>query len=265
MSQRSIGRAVLDNLLPPGWDVKQDSDLDLLFEGLADNKEPIREFLNKLSKIRNPQKTDFLSDLEKEYGLMSRTNLTEQVRRDRLEVWMYERGGKGSKDNLRDALIRSGFLVQVHENSPAVDPAIFLTQAFQMVAGDPVNAFAGDPNAYCGQVGGELLVNGPIYDQRPLYLMEAGGTPTSFAGDPLAYAGYYLELIKTPIVYQVPTNPKDWPLVFFVGGDATRNINGELTDIEVAEIPAERKEEFQTIILRYKPVHTWAGLIVIYT
>jgi len=265
MSQRSISRAVLDNLLPPGWDVKSDSDLDLLLDGLADNKEPIRIFLNKLSKIRNPQKTVFLSDLEKEYGLMTRTNLTEQVRRDRLEVRAYERGGTGSKDNLQTALTRAGFIIQVHENSPAVDPAIFLTQAFQMVAGDPVNAFAGDPNAYCGQVGGELLVNGPIYNQRPLYLMEAGGTPTSYAGDPLAYAGYYLELIKVPTAYEVPTVPGDWPLVFFVGGDATRNIDGELTDIEVAEIPIERKEEFQTIILRYKPVHTWAGLIVIYT
>lgn len=264
MSPRNISRAVLDSLLPPGWDVKFDGDLDLLLDGLADNKEVIRLEIEKLSKIRNPQKTSYLSDLEKETGLMTRTNLSEQVRRDRLAVRLYERGGTGSKDNLQTALTRAGFVIQVHENSPAVDPAIFLDQAFQMVAGDPVNAFAGDPNAYCGQVGGFLLVNGPIYNQRPLYLMEAGGTPTSYAGDPLAYAGYYLELKRELEVYETPAFSGDWPLVFFVGGDATRNVGGELTDIEIAEVPIERKEEFENIILRYKPVHSWAGLIVIY-
>ncbi len=265
MSQRSVSRAVIDDLLPPGWDIKSDDDLDKLLEGLAENKEVIRLALNKLSKIRNPQKTDYLSDLEKEYGLLTRTNLSEQVRRDRLAVRMFERGGTGSKDNLQTALTRAGFDVQVHENSPAVDPAIFLVQAFQMVAGDPVNAFAGDPFAYAGQIGGELLVNGPIFSQRPLYLMEAGGTPTSFAGDPLAYAGYYLDVTKIPITYEIPTDTRDWPLVFFVGGDATRNPSGELTDIEIAEVPIEREDEFKNIILRYKPVHSWAGLIVIYT
>lgn len=264
MSQLSVSRAMINSLLPPGWDIETGGDLDLFLEGLAENKEAMRVFLATLSTLRNPQKTAYLSDLEKEYGLMTRTNLTEQVRRDRLEVRVYERNGKGSDDNLQTALRRAGFDVQVHENSPAVDPSQFIDKAFQMVAGDPVNAFAGDPNAYAGQVGGELLVNGPIFNQIPLYLMEAGGTPTSFAGDPLAYAGYFLELKRTSRIYQTPTDPADWPLVFFVGGDATRNVDGELTDIQIAEIPIERKEEFHNIILRIKPVHSWAGLIVIY-
>jgi hypothetical protein len=272
MSQRSISRAALDSLLPPGLDVEPESDLDNLIEGIAENKESVRSFLATLANLRNPYKTQYLADLEKEFGFMTRTNLTHAVRRARLAARMYSRGGTGSKDNLQKstglvlgALDAAGFDVQVHENNPAVDPAIFLDQAFQMVAGDPNNAYAGDPNAYCGRIGGELLVNGPIYDQRPLYLIECGNTDCAYAGDPNAYAGYYLELIKTQKVYITPANPANWPLVFFVGGDATRDpVTDELTDIQRAQVPAEREQEFKNIILRIKPVHTWAGLLIDY-
>jgi len=263
MSQYSISRSVLNALLPPGWNIKQDGDFDKLLEGIAENKEVTREFLISLATLRNPQKTQYLSDLEKEYGLMTRNNLTEQVRRDRLSVRAYERDRNGSWEDLQNALQNSGFNVQVHENSPAVDPAIFLNQAFQMVAGDPLNAFAGDPGAYCGQIGGILLVNGEIFDQIPLWLMGCAGD-NAYAGDPLAYAGYYLELQKNLITYEIPADPFDWPYIFFVGGDATRGGSEELTDIELAEVPIERKCEFENIILRYKGLHAWAGLIIIY-
>jgi len=264
MSQHNISREVYNDLTPTGIEVKHDGGLDLLLDGMADNDEIIRLFLKDLAYVRNPFKTPFLSDLEKEFGLKTRTNLTQQVRRDRLSVRVYERGGTGSKDNLQDALDRAGFDVQVHENSPAVDPATFLTQDYQITTGDPTNAYAGDPEAYCGQTGGFLLVNGPIYDQSPLYLSECGDA-NAYAGDPLAYCGYYLELRRIPLTYEVPMNSGDWPLVFFVGGDATRNVSGELTDIEIAEVPIERQEEFENIILRFKPLHSWAGLIIIYT
>lgn len=264
MSQHNISREVYNDLTPPGMDIKHDADLDLLLNGMADNKEVIREFLKDLAFVRNPFKTPYLSDLEKEFGLSTRNNLSIPVRQNRLAVRVYERGGKGSKDNLQEALDTAGFNVQVHENSPAVDPDIFLAQDFQITAGDPTNAYAGDPEAYCGQVGGFLLVNGPIYDQSPLYLSECGDV-NAYAGDPLAYCGYYLELRRIPLEYEVPMESGDWPFVFFVGGDATRNIAGELTDIELAEVPIERREEFENIILRFKPLHSWAGLIVIYT
>lgn len=38
-----------------------------------------------------------------------------------------------------------------------------------------------------------------------------------------------------------------------------------VVDIENAEIPNERREEFERTILRYKPLFTWAALIVTYT
>lgn len=260
----SIHRAVIDAMLPPGWNVESDGDLDHLLDGMAKNSESVYDFMSQLSLLRNPALTPWLSDLEREFGVITRTNLAEAIRRARMETRMYERKGTGSKDDLEIALTRVGFDVQVHQNDPAVDPALFLTQAFQLCCGDPTNAFAGDPNAYCGRIGGELLVNGPIYDQSPLYLSECGG-PFSYAGDPYMYCGWYDELRRIPIVYQVPADPGNWPFVFFVGGDATRDpVTDELTDIMTAEVPIERKEEFQNIILQYKPKFTWAGLIITY-
>ena len=63
-------------------------------------------------------------------------------------------------------------------------------------------------------------------------------------------------------------NYTDWPtynggLVFFVGGDATRDAqSGELTQIEFADVPEARREELRRIIVKYKPIHSWGALLI---
>lgn len=267
MSDQAFMRSILDALLPPGpkWVPADGLDFDLFLDGLADIYPPIKNFLGDLACLRDPETTPYLSDLEKEFGILTKENLTEAIRRELLAARIYERGGTGSATNLQAALVRAGFDVQIHENSPAVDPAIFLDENFQITLGDPISAFIGDPDAYLGRIGGELLVNGPLFDQYPLYLT-ALGAPDMQLGDPAAFLGDFDELVRNPQVYPIPTNPDSWPFIFFVGGDATRNPGtGELTAIEQAEIPATQIGEFKNIILRYKPLHTWAGLIITVT
>lgn len=266
MSQLNISRALLNSLLPEGPIVtpKIDGDLDKFLDGISLGIENTKLFLKKLADIRNPYNTSILSDLEKEYGIITKDNISEEIRIMQLATKIYETAGTGSKDNLENALQRAGFDVLVHSNSPAVDPAIFLDQAFQLVCGDPLNAFAGDPNAYCGRVGGYLLVNGAIFTRRPNYL-SIGDPLNAFAGDPICMTGYFLSLIKEVKEYEIPDDPDTWPFIFFVGGPATRGGSGELTDIETADVPSERRQEFENIILSYKPIFTWAGLIINYT
>ena len=267
----ALARAVYEALLPPGsiWNPKPDGGLDLLLLGMADGDGDVIDDLAALANLRNPDLTTILSDLEKEYGIVPASTATEAERRAALAVAVYRRASNGSGETLQAALQAAGFDVQVHENSPAVDPDTFLNAVFLMYADGP-NAFAGfvpsgggASTAVAGKTGGFLLVNGQTFEQSPLYLSFAGAT-TMVAGNGDAYSGKFDELKLDPIFYPVSDDPTTWPLYFFVGGDATRNVSGELTDIETVDIPSSRRTIFERIILRFKPLHTWAGLVVNY-
>lgn len=270
----NLSRAVFDALFVSGsiGNIESGGDLDLLLDGMAENAETVALDIACLSCIRDPFTTPLLSDLEREYGVPTDTRLSDAVRRETLAALVYGLGNNtGSKDNLQNALQAAGFDVQVHENSPAVDPDIFLNSVPLMVAGGD-NAFAGyEPlagppsTAVAGLTGGYLLVNGRQYTQRPEYDAIAGGD-YMFAGNGNAVAGRYIGLIQDEIIYTIPDDPNAWPFFFFVGGDATRDPGtGELTGILKADIPAERQTDFERLILKYKPIHTWAGLIINYT
>lgn len=268
----SLSRAVLDALFPKGsiWNIKSDGDMDKLIEALAENDDRLSEDLCCLCAIRDPFLTPLLSDLEKEYGIQTDLNLSEEDRRMQLATVVYKGDNGGSKDDLQTALQAAGFDVQVHENSPAVDPDIFLNSIPFMVAGGD-NAFAGffpvNPGEYtsiAGKTGGDLLVNGAVFEQRPDYTSVAD-EDNMVAGNGSAQAGRFTELIQEEIVYPIPDDPASWPFFFFVGGDATRDGSGALTAIETADVPRSRQVAFERIILRYKPIHSWAGLIINYT
>ena len=272
MSDKTVSREILDALLPEGaiWNPKVGADFDLLLDGMGDNAEVVRIFNEKLAFVRAPQKTPILSDLEKEYGIEPDERLTDQERRDRLEVAKISNDSDGTDTDMQAFLQAAGFDVQVHANSPAADPAIFLDQAFLMVA-DGDNAYAGfEPvggppiTSVAGRIGGELLVNGALFTQTPKFIFQAGGD-SAFIGNDDAILGLFDIIQLTEVTYDIPTDPGYWGLIYFVGGDATRDGTGLLTSIETAEIPISREQEFKRTILKYRPLHSWAGLIVNYT
>jgi hypothetical protein len=213
-----LTRQMLDDALPKGsaWEPEENKDFDLLLEGVSDNHEVVRDFLKDLSNLRNPHKTIILEDLEREYGVPTNTLISEDTRRTRLAELVYGRDSDGTEDDLQAALRNVGFNVYVYQNDPAVDPAIFLELAFQMVAAGG-NAYAGRSDAYAGQIGGELLVNGDIFTTERIFTAVAG---TMYAGDGTT-AGEYDDLLVEKQEYPIPDDPNDWPFVFFVGGDAT--------------------------------------------
>jgi hypothetical protein len=135
---------VLISLLPPGslWDLDEDGDFYKTLEASGDNHTPAYEFLKTLAYIREPLQTPILSDLEKEYGLLTSATLTEQERREYLHGVVYAPRSTGTHEYLQDQLQAAGFDVQVYPNSPAVDPARFY-----------------------GGSGGEMVVNNVLYDR----------------------------------------------------------------------------------------------------
>jgi hypothetical protein len=263
-----LSRDILNILLPDGsfWIPEIDQDYDNLFQGIAENSEEIKTFLNDLRFLRDPDNTTILSDLENEYGVIPEPSATEAERRARLKSRKYQQDRLPTYDVLQAKLQEAGFDVQVHANSPAVDPDTFIDEAFQMVCGETLpggnDAQCGEAEAYCGRIGGELLVNGNTFEQIKNFITTCNETLAQ-CGESSAQAGNFdsVRLVRTDS-YDVPATAGYWPLIFFVGGDATRNVAGEITNIEIVDISLLREFELKTIILQYKPMFSWAALII---
>lgn len=259
-------RPVIDALLPPGplWDPEVDGDLDNLLNGIADNQILIEEFLAGLAYTRIPEKTPLLDDAEKEWGLIFNPDLTETERRARLLSAKTAHKNEGTDTFLQEKLRLAGFDVYVYRNDPPVDPAQFIYDGFLVVSGN-ANAVSGAADAVSGSggAGGDLVVNGDLYLNDLEYTVMSGGA-NSLSGVAGAVSGATSGgIIRRLVTYPLPTEAGYWPLVFFVGGLATRDpVTDELTSIEFAEIPASRRDEIVSLIVKYKPAHSWCGLLV---
>jgi len=202
-----------------------------LLEGMAGNAEAVRQTLSALAVVRSPAMTTVLEDLERDYGILSDLTLGEDIRRARLAVAKSGTNSDGSAATLQGALRGAGFDLYVHENSPLTDPAT---------------------------IPGELVVNGDTYEHS-YYGAVTSGDIDAVTGFELAVCGNQASFEQRAIAYG--TQP-DGRLVFFVGGEATRAVGGEMTAVARALVPASRRAELISMIVRYKPMHTWCVLCV---
>lgn len=267
----NFSRRILNSLLPSGWawTPKPVSDYDKLLDGIADNSGVIYSDLKLLSCLRCPDTTPILSDLEKEYAVVPFSGATDAQRRQSLKAFMFRRANSGAYDILQEKLRDAGFTdVYVIPNDPAVDPDIFLAQDFNMVCGDLLpggnEAQCGEPEAICSSVGGELLVNGDLFQPVLNYVNLCGETGIECGDDVYAgdFDGYNAAL--TDIQYAVPADSGYWPLIFFVGGAPSYDEYGYLDEIQLYPVPSQRRVEFRRTILKFKPMHSWGALIVQY-
>lgn len=259
-------RTVVDLIYPkgPAHEPVPDGDYDKFRDATADNIDVIRSDVKNTAFIRTPDKTDNLDDLEREYGIVKNINLSIAERTAALKSIRYAKATTGNDDDLQFMLDNAGFNLNVYNNSPdgpAIDPGIILNQNFVMQAGDLTNDFAGQDDAYAGRVGGELLVNGDIFEQ----VQTIFGAGDVFAGNDNAVAGYFERLNQTLIVYDIPTDPTKWPLIFFVGGAATFAGDGSILTIEQGLVPSQQEKQLKDIILKFKGLYSWCGLVVTFT
>jgi hypothetical protein len=281
---------ILQDLLPdsPLFEPAPGEGLDQFLEGMATGDVTVYQFLKSLAFIRDPYRTTVLAELEREFGIVPNTALSEDFRRLYLAAIKYSKVGNGDRDFLEDRLHQAGFTnVFVYENDPRVDPSNFFLGGYLMYAGDTF-AQADEPLAIAGAFEGELLVNGDIFNNFIDYIALAGDT-FSQADEPVMLAGNFDGTIKEPIEYEIPLSDDYWPAIFFVGGPATfappegaemfagdtfaqagepgaqaGEFFGQLTSIEFADIPNERRDQFRRLILTIKPLHSWAVLVVNY-
>jgi len=235
--------------------------LSNFFKALTCIPDDFRKYLDEIYLDIFPKTTRQLDEWKNEFGLFFFPPY-ENEQRETIDGEWKAKGGQG-KDYIQQVLRDAGFDVYVHENIPPVDPDIFLTSIASMVCGG-FNAYAGRLDAYAGLTGGELLVNGPIYTNI-IDIASSAGNINMSCGNLKACCRYFEKMEIVDKTYTITNDPDYWGYFFFIGGQATRNINHELETIDFALIPSGRKEEFKRLVLKLKPAQTWVGLIVTYT
>jgi hypothetical protein len=267
MSSKINFRDLLTLLLPSGaaWNAATGLGLDQFLNGMAANLQIVKDYLEGLGKLRDPLQTPQLEDLEREYGIISNTSLSDTQRRQILRAKKGQRAGTGSYTQLQDKLDEAGFDLVVQENNPKIDPDLWIGGAYQIHANN-TNAIAGNNAAYAGYNDplGRLIVNSEQFvTQEIRYSAQANGTNT-VAGNSQAVAGYFTEMTRVEKVYTVPDFDVDrWNYIFYVGGPVT-DWTASPPVFERGEVPAELEAALIEIILQHKPTHSWCGLVVDY-
>lgn len=233
-------KTLLETLWPT--DIDQDGDLSKLLDGLAEDYQSIYDQIQLIAHIRDPRRTNNLSDLEREYGIVPDSFLSDSIRRQMLAHIVYQRPTTASWEHLQNALINAGFEdAIVVENNPVVDP-------------DDVDISDG--------IDSEFIVNGKTYtDQSPAYYLAAGSS-IAFAGHSRAYVGYYLTIIKTLKTYTIPTEINahwSWRYVFWVGSASSGWPSSPVVDALIVD--EQRITQLKNLILKYKPAFTWCVLV----
>ena len=95
----------------------------------------------------------------------------------------------------------------------------------------------------------QVHVNSPAVDTMPFI----GGYGGEVITNPLPYARDYDDAYKVRTLQYA---------LFFIGGAATRNAEGQITDVARVTIPEAQLATFRSLVLRYKPVSSWAIAIV---
>ncbi len=255
-------KKLIKGVMPKGsiWTVKIGGFFDALLDALADSLETVKLKLAELADIRNAKRTTVLDELERDYGISFNPSLTESERRAALDSRINSIENTGSRGELELALQSAGFPVFVYSNSPAVDPNVLNTD-YLMVAGNN-NAFAGVSTAIAGSFQADIVVNGDVIINSPVYSMIAGGG-NHFAGNKGAFAGI-TGLFERFYEYFLPSNPENWPFVFFIGGTANFAIDGSIVNIDRVNISDDRRLELREIVLKYKPTFSWGVLFIDY-
>lgn len=220
----------IKHLLPTGraWRLTIEKTLRRFFEGLAAGA-PVsaREFIDDVHDDLYPDRTRELARWETQFALVP--GVTEADRRAQIDGSWKATGGQDPR-YLQDVVQAAGFPLYVHEWwSSGPDP---------YVPRDP-RAHTFDPLIGTMQCGEPLAQCGEIFARANGWL----------ANDPRYLVNKNLTLRPPP---HVPADPLTWPYFIYFGGE---------TFGDVVDIPAPRRAELETLLLRICPTQHWIVLM----
>lgn len=224
-----LPRGALRELVPGGTE-------DLLYDALAEGLVDISDFLGNLAETREPKTTTSFADIEREYGFIADTNLSEEERRNRVAALKYAKRGTGTAWAMQDALHLAGFTqLQVVGCRQDQDPRLVSVSSKEFV----VNGFE-----YLSETGYAVrCTDGLVFTCTSDLKHTCGG----------------LTQIQIPIPYDPTSN---WNMVFFVGSDIVVDGDGYVTSMTAPSISRIYRDVIREIILRIKPNGTWGLLAV---
>lgn len=198
-----------------------------LYDGLSMEFERVNDFREKVkvSVVPNADMDhDSIDDYEEKYGIIPRTDLTNETRIDRI-MERAARNGSGGPDWLEDQIQKAGFPLYVHMNTQSV------------LTGSQYGVFQygqrqyGISQTYIDPAGilGELIVaspNGNIGGQYRNYGTFQYGTAQF--GELIPGFAY-----PRPREYSISTNPNVWGYFFFLSPfeSALATVDGDLLQL----------------------------------
>lgn len=222
----------LQHLLPTGqpWRITVDKTLRRFVLGVANSNESARTFLDLVALDLYPPSTRALDLWEEHFGLFGVG--TEADRRLAVASAWQQQGGQSPR-YLEDVLRAAGFDVYVHDS-------FFYTGPIRSWR-DP-RAYTDDPLIGTVQCGEALAQCGEAEAQCNDWL----------ANEP----GYLVNLDLTRRAPpKIPDDSDIWPYFAYVGGE---------TFPATANVDADRRDEFERIILKNFPARLWVVTLVNY-
>ncbi len=250
---------VIQKLLPKGRAFRLAYQNDLYKFHQAQAKEPGRicDFFVDVRNSGIPPNipSDALSDWETFLGLLTNTALTDESRNDRILSKLTAVGGQGP-DYIEKQLQDAGFPLFVYENNVQEGAREYITLLGD--TGIEMNDFQlGDftdrlnPNS----VPGDLLANPPIFATSKDYIGSMlGDTDTELDDFEL---GEFSDTIFTEFEYKISADSETFVFYWFIAGE------GGIFD--TVDLPADRQDDFESLVYQLKPAHTWVIANVTYS
>lgn len=263
----SLDFRLLEHLYPRAlaWRIVLEKQLTEFFEGLTVTWGAARTFIDEVYLDLFPETTRALDEWEAVFNYTPGA-LSEQQRRDRLDARWKAQGGQSP--NYIQGTIKAvpGFEgVFVHEwwsdlVPTARDPNLFLSDttpfpAPETIAGE-VLAQAGEAEALAGNTLdpiGYPLVNKQLVAN---VIKPGAGDPLQQAGEAGAQAGEVISFSFDTLISEIPTDPALFPFFVYVGAE---------TFPDTTSLPANRRDEFESLLLTLMPQQLWIGVLVQYT
>jgi len=255
---------IYQHLLPraQAWTIVIEKQLREFFEGLTSWPQDVVNFFVFIALDVFPETTRQLDLWEKQFGFLTAVS-DEQDRRDRILAQWRAVGGQ-SPGYIQGVLRDAGFDVYVYE-------WWFLDDVFDeaIICGNPL-AVCGSPDAYAGNMTNQelvprdprawvdedsVLVNKILFVYKLFTGPVICGNAAAICGAAGAKCGSFTGIELRIRKYQIPDDPDTWVHFWYVGGPTFGSF---------ADVPADRKNEFETLILQIKPRQTWVGLFINY-
>ena len=241
---------VIKGLLPAGQAFKLPFENDLYKFHKAQAEEPNRicDFYVDVRSAGIPtldMPADSLTDWESYLGILTNSGLTDTQRRERIIGKYYSVGGQGP-DYIEDRFQAAGFPVFVYENNPTLGAREYITLSGDFLSGD---ALSGDftDRLNPASLAGILYASPPIFTNQKDYLGSSLGDTNVEMGD--FQLGEFSKTLIIEVEYSIPPDSATVIFFWFLAGP------GGIFDF--VDIPADRQNDFESLVFQLKPAHTW--------